>query len=171
MIEGPGHVPIDQIEANVLLEKKLCYGAPFYVLGPLVTDVASGYDHIACAIGGAIAAAAGADYLCYVTPGEHLRLPTLEEVKEGVIAARIAAHAGDIGKGIKGALDWDTMMSQARKNLDWEQQVALSIDPQHARQVREESKPHQRDVCTMCGEYCAVKLVEESLKSSRSRKK
>jgi phosphomethylpyrimidine synthase len=167
MIEGPGHVPIDQIEANVLLEKKLCYGAPFYVLGPLVTDVASGYDHIACAIGGAIAASAGADYLCYVTPGEHLRLPTTEEVREGVIAARIAAHAGDIGKGLPGALQWDHQMSQARKRLDWEQQLTLSIDPRHARQVRQQSKPHEDRACTMCGEYCAVKMVEEALKAPR----
>jgi len=173
MIEGPGHVPIDQIEANVLLEKKLCYGAPFYVLGPLVTDVASGYDHIACAIGGAIAASAGADFLCYVTPGEHLRLPTPEEVREGVIAARIAAHAGDIGKGLPGALHWDREMSQARKQLDWEKQLTLSIDPGHARRVREQSQPHEEKACTMCGEYCAVKLVEEALKkkdsSARSR--
>ena len=167
MIEGPGHVPIDQIEANVLLEKKLCHGAPFYVLGPLVTDVASGYDHIACAIGGAIAAAAGADFLCYVTPGEHLRLPTIDEVREGVIAARIAAHAGDIGKGLPGALGWDREMSQARKQLDWEKQLTLSIDPRHARQVREQSKPHEDKACTMCGEYCAVKMVEEVLKAPR----
>jgi len=164
MIEGPGHVPIDQIEANVLLEKRLCHGAPFYVLGPLVTDVASGYDHIACAIGGALAASVGADFLCYVTPGEHLRLPTAEEVREGVIAARIAAHAGDIAKGIKGALDWDEQMSSARKALDWERQIQLSIDPEHARRAREESRPHTEDVCTMCGEYCALKLVEEVLK-------
>jgi phosphomethylpyrimidine synthase len=170
MIEGPGHVPIDQIEANVLLEKKLCYGAPFYVLGPLVTDVASGYDHIACAIGGAIAASAGADFLCYVTPGEHLRLPTPEEVREGVIAARIAAHAGDIGKGLPGALRWDREMSQARKKLDWGKQLSLSIDPQHARRVREQSAPHEDKVCTMCGEYCAVKMVEEALKSPQKNK-
>ena len=169
MIEGPGHVPINQIEANVLLEKKLCYGAPFYVLGPLVTDVASGYDHIACAIGGAIAASAGADFLCYVTPGEHLRLPTTEEVREGVIAARIAAHAGDIGKGLPGALHWDHEMSQARKQLDWEKQLLLSIDPRHARQVREQSKPHEDRACTMCGEYCAVKMVEEALKAPKAR--
>ncbi len=165
MIEGPGHVPIDQIEANVLLEKRLCYGAPFYVLGPLVTDVASGYDHIACAIGGAIAASAGADFLCYVTPGEHLRLPTTEEVREGVMAARVAAHAGDIGKGLPGALDWDREMSRARKHLDWEKQLSLSIDPQHARQVRQQSQPHEDKACTMCGDYCAVKMVEEALKT------
>jgi phosphomethylpyrimidine synthase len=171
MIEGPGHVPIDQIEANVLLEKKLCHGAPFYVLGPLVTDVASGYDHIACAIGGALAASAGADFLCYVTPGEHLRLPTVQEVREGVIAARIAAHAGDIAKGVKGALEWDLQMSTARKDLNWKRQIELSIDPEHARRAREESRPHAGDVCTMCGEYCAVKLVEEALKSPRRKER
>jgi len=165
MIEGPGHVPIDQIEANVLLEKKLCHGAPFYVLGPLVTDVASGYDHISCAIGGALAASVGADFLCYVTPGEHLRLPTLAEVREGVIATRIAAHAGDIAKGVRGALEWDLEMSKARKHLDWERQIALSIDPAHAREVRSKSKPQEGGVCTMCGEYCAVKLVEEALRA------
>lgn len=167
MIEGPGHVPLDQVEANVLLEKKLCYGAPFYVLGPLVTDVASGYDHIACAIGGALAASVGADFLCYVTPGEHLHLPTVQEVREGVIAARIAAHAGDIAKGIKGALEWDLQMSKARKELNWDRQIELSIDPLRARRAREESQPHTGDVCTMCGEYCALKLVEEVLKTSR----
>ncbi len=167
IIEGPGHMPIDQIEANVLLEKKLCHGAPFYVLGPLVTDVASGYDHISCAIGGALAASVGADFLCYVTPGEHLRLPTVQEVREGVIATRIAAHAGDIAKRVVGALDWDLQMSRARKLLDWERQLDLSIDPQHARRVREESQPHTGDVCTMCGEYCALKLVEEALKVPR----
>jgi phosphomethylpyrimidine synthase len=159
------------VEANVLLEKKLCHGAPFYVLGPLVTDVASGYDHIACAIGGALAAGSGADFLCYVTPGEHLRLPTMEEVREGVIAARIAAHAGDIAKGVAGALEWDIHMSQARKNLDWERQIELSIDPQHARRAREESKPRTGDVCTMCGQYCAVKLVEEVLRTPRPKEK
>lgn len=170
MIEGPGHVPIDQVEANVLLEKKLCHGAPFYVLGPLVTDVASGYDHIACAIGGALAASAGADFLCYVTPGEHLRLPTVQEVREGVIAARIAAHAGDIAKGVKGALEWDLQMSSARKDLNWKRQIELSIDPEHARRAREESRPQAGDVCTMCGEYCAVKLVEEALKAPPRKK-
>ena len=132
--------------------------------------MASGYDHIACAIGGAVAASAGADFLCYVTPGEHLRLPTVQEVREGVIAARIAAHAGDIAKGVIGALEWDIQMSQARKDLDWDRQIALSIEPQHARKAREESKPRLGDVCTMCGEYCAVKLVEEVLGSRRSKK-
>jgi phosphomethylpyrimidine synthase len=129
MIEGPGHVPINQIEANVLLQKRLCHGAPFYVLGPLVTDIAPGYDHITCAIGGAIAAAAGADFLCYVTPSEHLRLPTVEDVREGVMAARIAAHAGDIAKGVRGAMEKDVAMARCRKKLDWEGQFNLSIRP------------------------------------------
>ncbi len=164
MIEGPGHIPLDQVEANVLLEKKLCYGAPFYVLGPLVTDIAPGYDHIGCAIGGAIAAGAGADFLCYVTPGEHLKLPGVKEVREGVMAARLAAHAGDLVKGIRGAWDWDQKMSEARKRLDWEEQIRLSLDPELARRAREESQPKLSDVCTMCGEYCAVKLVEKALR-------
>jgi len=164
MIEGPGHIPLDQVEANVLLEKRLCYGAPFYVLGPLVTDIAPGYDHIGCAIGGAIAAGAGADFLCYVTPGEHLKLPGVKEVREGVMAARVAAHAGDLVKGVKGAWDWDQKMSEARKKLDWEEQIRLSLDPELARRAREESQPKLSDVCTMCGEYCAVKLVEKALK-------
>lgn len=164
MIEGPGHIPLDQVEANVLLEKKLCYGAPFYVLGPLVTDIAPGYDHIGCAIGGAIAAGAGADFLCYVTPGEHLKLPGVKEVREGVMATRLAAHAGDLVKGVKGAWDWDQKMSEARKKLDWEEQIRLSLDPELARRAREESQPKLSDVCTMCGEYCAVKLVEKVLR-------
>lgn len=164
IIEGPGHVPLDQIQANVLLEKRLCQGAPFYVLGPLVTDVAPGYDHITGAIGGAIAAMAGADFLCYVTPSEHLRLPTLEDVREGVIASKIAAHAADIAKGVKGALDWDIAMSKARKALDWEQQIALSIDPKRAREFRQSAQPQVSEVCTMCGEYCAIKTVGEYLK-------
>lgn len=164
IIEGPGHVPLDQIQANVLLEKRLCQGAPFYVLGPLVTDVAPGYDHITGAIGGAIAAMAGADFLCYVTPSEHLRLPTLEDVREGVIASRIAAHAADIAKGIPGAMEWDIAMSRARKALDWEQQIALSVDPKRAREFRQSAQPVLSDVCTMCGEYCAIKTVGEYLK-------
>jgi phosphomethylpyrimidine synthase len=164
IIEGPGHVPLDQIQANVLLEKRLCQGAPFYVLGPLVTDVAPGYDHITGAIGGAIAAMAGADFLCYVTPSEHLRLPTLEDVKEGVIASKIAAHAADIAKGIPGAMEWDIAMSRARKALDWEQQIALSVDPKRAREFRQSAQPVLSDVCTMCGEYCAIKTVGEYLK-------
>ncbi|GAG61425.1 unnamed protein product, partial [marine sediment metagenome] len=140
IIEGPGHMPIDQIEANVLLEKKICGGAPFYVLGPLVTDISPGYDHIAGAIGGALAGYWGADYLCYLTPSEHLRLPTVDDVREGVIITRIAAHAADIAKGTSGALNKDIEMARARKNLDWEKQISLSIDPEKARRYRKESK-------------------------------
>jgi len=161
MIEGPGHMPLNQIEANILLQKRLCHNAPFYVLGPLVTDIAPGYDHITSAIGGAIAAKAGADFLCYVTPSEHLRLPTVEDVREGVIASRIAAHAGDIAKGVKGAMDWDMNMSRARKALNWDEQIRLSIDPQKARALRESSPPSDKDVCTMCGSLCAIKVSGE----------
>ncbi|MDP3142546.1 MAG: phosphomethylpyrimidine synthase ThiC [Candidatus Omnitrophota bacterium] len=163
MIEGPGHVPINQIAKNVMLEKKLCNQAPFYVLGPLVTDIASGYDHISSAIGGALAASLGADFLCYVTPSEHLRHPDIHDVKEGVIAARIAAHAADIAKGIKSAREWDRQMSLARKKRDWKRQIKLSIDPDKAKKYRESSQPKQRDVCTMCGEYCSIKLIEECM--------
>ena len=162
MIEGPGHVPIDQIPANVQLEKRLCSGAPFYVLGPLVTDVAPGYDHITAAIGGAIAAAAGVDFLCYVTPAEHLRLPTIEDVKEGVIAARIAAHAGDLVKGVKGAREWDEEMSRRRKALDWNGMFELAIDPEKAKRFREESEAAKDAVCTICGKLCAMKLDSET---------
>ena len=158
MIEGPGHMPIDQIEANVILEKKLCGGAPFYVLGPLVTDIAPGYDHITSAIGGAIAAASGADFLCYVTPSEHLRLPTVEDVRMGVIASKIAAHAGDIAKKIPGAIDRDIEMSRNRKALNWDEQIRLSIDPATAKALRESSPPMDTDVCTMCGSLCAMKI-------------
>lgn len=158
MIEGPGHMPMNQIEANILLEKRLCHGAPFYVLGPLVTDIAPGYDHITSAIGGAIAAMAGADFLCYVTPSEHLRLPTVEDVKEGVIASKIAAHAGDLAKGIKGAIEMDIEMAKARRALDWEGQIRLSLDPEKARHLRETSPPSDREVCTMCGSLCAIKM-------------
>lgn len=164
MIEGPGHMPMNQIEANVLLEKKVCKGAPFYVLGPLTTDIASGYDHIAGAIGGAIAGMAGADFLCYVTPAEHLKLPSVQDVREGVIAARIAAHAADIAKGNKRAMEKDNKMSKARKKLDWEKQISLSIDPDKARLYRSQSQPKTKDVCTMCGEFCAIKLVKAYFK-------
>ncbi len=160
MIEGPGHVPLNQIEANVLLQKRLCHGAPFYVLGPLVTDIAPGYDHITSAIGGALAAAAGADFLCYVTPSEHLRLPTVEDVREGVMAARIAAHAADIAKGIRGALDKDVRMARHRKRLDWEGQFAVSLDPERARRLRDESGVADHGACTMCGEFCAYKVMD-----------
>ena len=166
MIEGPGHVPMDQIEANVLLEKSLCNGAPFYVLGPLVTDIAPGYDHITSAIGGAIAAAAGADFLCYVTPSEHIRLPTLEDVKEGVIASKIAAHAADIAKGIRGAMDRDIAMSKARAKRDWKDQFELAIDKSRPVEYRNASQPAKKDVCTMCGEYCSIKTAEKCLRGA-----
>ena len=158
MIEGPGHMPIPQIEANILLQKRLCHGAPFYVLGPLVTDIAPGYDHITSAIGGAIAGAAGADFLCYVTPSEHLRLPTIEDVKEGVIASKIAAHAADIAKGVRGAMNRDIQMAKARKSLNWDEQIRLSLDPERARLLRESSPPADKEVCTMCGSLCAIKV-------------
>jgi len=163
MVEGPGHMPFDQIAANMKLEKQLCKGAPFYVLGPLVTDVAPGYDHITSAIGGTMAAIAGADFLCYVTPAEHLGLPTLEDVREGVIASRIAAHAADIVKGVKGAWEWDLEMAKARKALDWEKQIELSIDPEKARRYRKERNNDNTETCTMCGEFCAMKVVGEYL--------
>ncbi|MCD8215507.1 MAG: phosphomethylpyrimidine synthase ThiC [Clostridiales bacterium] len=163
MIEGPGHMPLDQIEANMKIQKTLCHGAPFYVLGPLVTDIAPGYDHITSAIGGAIAATYGASFLCYVTPAEHLRLPTLEDVKAGIIASKIAAHAADIAKGIKGAKDWDYKMSAARKKLDWEAMFGLALDPEKARRYRAESKPEKEDTCTMCGNFCAVKNMNRIL--------
>ena len=143
--------------------KKLCCNAPFYVLGPIVTDVAPGYDHITSAIGGAIAGEAGADFLCYVTPGEHLKLPDVDDVKQRVIATRIAAHAADIAKGLPRAMEWDNAMSAARKELNWEEQIRLAIDPEHARKLREQTKPHEDDVCSMCGEYCAIKMVDKAL--------
>ncbi|MRR15400.1 MAG: phosphomethylpyrimidine synthase ThiC [Deltaproteobacteria bacterium] len=158
MIEGPGHVPITEVEANIKLQKKVCQGAPFYVLGPLPTDIAPGYDHITSAIGGAIAGAAGADFLCYVTPAEHLRLPTLADVRDGVIAARIAAHIADIAKGVKGARERDRKMSECRKAFDWQGQVDLSIDPERTVALLEKSKSADDEGCTMCGEFCAIKL-------------
>ena len=164
MIEGPGHVPLDQIETNVILQKKLCRHAPFYVLGPLVTDIAAGYDHVACAIGGALAGAAGADFLCYVTPAEHLCLPDVHDVREGVVVTRIAAHAADIAKGNKIAVERDRQMSVARKNLDWNTQMKLAIDPEKAKKYREQSPPAEDDVCTMCGKYCAIKQLREYFK-------
>jgi phosphomethylpyrimidine synthase len=161
MIEGPGHVPLDQIATNIQLEKKLCKGAPFYVLGPLVTDVAPGYDHVVCAIGGALAGYHGADFLCYVTPAEHLKLPSAQDVREGVIATRIAAHAADVARGLAKARAWDDEIAQARKALDWERQIELSIDPYKARHYRQESRPLLDEVCTMCGKFCAIKMVKE----------
>ncbi len=163
MVEGPGHMPLNQIAANMEIQKTLCQGAPFYVLGPLVTDVAPGYDHITAAIGGAIAATYGASFLCYVTPAEHLRLPNLDDVKEGIIASRIAAHAADIAKGIKGARDWDDQMSTARKKLDWEEMFNLCMDPEKARRYRSEAKPEKEDTCSMCGNFCAVKNMNRIL--------
>lgn len=165
IIEGPGHLPISDIEANVILEKKLCNNAPFYVLGPLITDVALGYDHITAAIGGAIAAMHGADFLCYVTPSEHLRLPNIEDVRLGVIASRIAAHAADIAKNIPGSIEWDIKVSRARKKRSWQQQFKLSMDKNRAKEYRKQSKPQHSDVCTMCGDYCSMKIVEKNLKA------
>jgi phosphomethylpyrimidine synthase len=164
MIEGPGHVPLNQIQTNIQLQKRLCHGAPFYVLGPLVTDIAPGYDHITCAIGGAIAAAAGADFLCYVTPSEHLCLPNVQDVRDGVIATRIAAHAGDIAKGVKGAMEKDIAMAKCRKKLDWEGQFALAMDPDKAREYRANSPVSDHGACTMCGEFCAYKLMDDAMK-------
>lgn len=163
IIEGPGHVPLHQIRMNIELQKQLCNEAPFYVLGPIVTDVAPGYDHITSAIGGAIAAWSGADFLCYVTPGEHLKLPSLQDVHKGVIATRIAGHAADIAKGIYQAIEWDNQISKARHDLDWEKQIQLAIDPDHARQLRGEKSTDQPDVCSMCGDYCAIKMVHDVL--------
>ncbi|MGN0399268.1 MAG: phosphomethylpyrimidine synthase ThiC [Blautia sp.] len=163
MVEGPGHMPLNQIAANMEIQKTICQGAPFYVLGPLVTDVAPGYDHITAAIGGAVAAASGASFLCYVTPAEHLRLPNLDDVKEGIIASRIAAHAADIAKGVKGATDWDNAMSTARKKLDWEEMFNLCLDPEKARRYRAEAKPEKEDTCSMCGNFCAVKNMNRIL--------
>jgi phosphomethylpyrimidine synthase len=168
MIEGPGHLPLDQVATNVQLEKSLCRGAPFYVLGPLVTDVGAGYDHITAAIGGAIAAATGADFLCYVTPTEHLSLPNVEDVKEGVIASRIAAHAGDIVKGVKSAKEWDEQMSKARKALDWETQAKLSLDPELSQQIHSKI-PASGATCSMCGKYCAMAIVEKYLGISATK--
>ncbi len=158
MIEGPGHVPLNQVETNIKLQKSLCVGAPFYVLGPLVTDIAPGYDHITSAIGGAIAAGAGADFLCYVTPAEHLRLPSAEDVKNGVIAAKIAAHAGDIAKGVKNAIQKDIAMSNFRKTMNWEGQYNSALDPEKAREMRSAIALKDDKVCSMCSSYCSIKL-------------
>ncbi|MCJ7720763.1 MAG: phosphomethylpyrimidine synthase [Candidatus Hadarchaeum sp.] len=163
MVEGPGHLPLDHVEANVKLEKTICKGAPFYVLGPLVTDIAPGYDHIVGAIGGALAAWAGADFLCYVTGSEHVCLPTIEDVKEGVIAAKIAAHVADVVKGID--VERDAAMARARKELNWEKQFELAIDPEKARELRRKRPPLlDPNVCAMCGKFCAIKMVDDYLK-------
>ena len=162
MVEGPGHVPMNQVVSQVQLQKELCKGVPFYVLGPIVTDIAPGYDHITSAIGGAIAAAAGADFLCYVTPTEHLSLPSPADVRNGVMAARIAAHAADIAKGIKSAWEWDKTMSQLRRKRDWEGQFNTCIDPVLARSIREKGRPQNDEVCSMCAEYCVFKLSDKA---------
>jgi phosphomethylpyrimidine synthase len=164
MVEGPGHVPLDQVEMNIKLQKRVCHEAPFYVLGPLVTDIAPGYDHIVSAIGGAIAAAAGADFLCYVTPAEHLGLPTIDDVREGLIASKIAAHAADIVKGVKGAIDRDLALSRARKKLDWAAQKKLVIDPHKFGEIRKKRRS-KSTACSMCGEYCAMRIVSRFLDS------
>lgn len=171
MIEGPGHMAINEIAGNMMMEKRLCHGAPFYVLGPIVTDVAPGYDHITSAIGGAIAAANGADFLCYVTPAEHLRLPDLDDMKEGIIAARIAAHAADIAKGIPGARDWDNAMSAARADVDFPRMIELAMDPEKAKRYRETSAPESEDTCTMCGEMCPMRNMKKILNGEELRLK
>ncbi|OGL46557.1 MAG: phosphomethylpyrimidine synthase [Candidatus Schekmanbacteria bacterium RBG_13_48_7] len=168
MVEGPGHVPLDQIETNVKLQKSLCKDAPFYVLGPIVTDIAPGYDHITSAIGGALAAWAGADFLCYVTPSEHLRLPDLEDVRVGVVTAKIAAHAADIAKHIPGAAAKDLQMAIARKNLDWETQKNCSLDPEKMKVIRESRPPQDEEVCSMCGRFCSIKSIENISRETHS---
>ncbi len=163
MIEGPGHMALNEIAANVLLEKRLCHNAPFYVLGPLVTDIAPGYDHITAAIGGAVAAMSGADFLCYVTPAEHLRLPDLEDVREGIVATKIAAHAADIAKGLPGAREIDNQMSDARQKVDWESMFSHAIDPARAREYHDSLPPSEQHTCSMCGKMCAMKTVNRIL--------
>ncbi|UCH81383.1 MAG: phosphomethylpyrimidine synthase ThiC [Nitrospiraceae bacterium] len=164
IIEGPGHVPLNQVELNIKMQKEICRGAPFYVLGPLVTDIGMGYDHISAAIGGAVGGAAGADFLCYVTPAEHIRLPNIDDVKEGVIASKLAAHAADIAKGVKGAIDIDNEMARRRKALDWNGQIELSLNPEKVRSYRSEIPPTESQVCSMCGDFCAIKTVKEALR-------
>ena len=161
MIEGPGHMAMNEIAANMQMEKRICHGAPFYVLGPLVTDIAPGYDHITSAIGGAIAAQAGANFLCYVTPAEHLALPTIEDVHTGVITSRIAAHAADLVRGVPGAREWDLEMAKARKVLDWNRQMELAIDPELAKKKRGARNPADEGACSMCGDYCAVEIINK----------
>jgi phosphomethylpyrimidine synthase len=163
MVEGPGHVPINQIQANIEMQKTICKEAPFYVLGPIVTDLAPGYDHITSAIGGAIAAAAGADFLCYVTPTEHLSIPNVEDVREGVIASKIAAQAADVAKGIKGAWKSELEMAQARKDFNWEKQFELAFDHEKPKKCRERKSTDEEDMCTMCGEFCALRMVRDNI--------
>ncbi len=167
MVEGPGHMAMNEIAANMTIQKRMCHGAPFYVLGPLVTDIAPGYDHITSAIGGAIAAANGADFLCYVTPAEHLRLPDVDDVKEGIIATKIAAHAADIAKGIKGAREWDDHMSAARHKLDWEEMFQYAIDPEKARRYYNSVPLEERHTCSMCGKMCAVRTTNMILEGEK----
>ncbi|MBQ8213054.1 MAG: phosphomethylpyrimidine synthase ThiC, partial [Clostridia bacterium] len=167
MVEGPGHMPMDQIEANMKMQQTICMGAPFYVLGPIVTDIAPGYDHITSAIGGAIAAASGAAFLCYVTPAEHLALPNVNDVKQGIIASKIAAHAADIAKKIPHARDIDDRMGDARRKLDWEEQWACALDPETAKRIRDERKPEHEDTCSMCGKFCAVRSMNKALNNEK----
>ena len=163
MVEGPGHMPLDQIAANMKLQQTICMGAPFYVLGPIVTDIAPGYDHITAAIGGAVAASAGAAFLCYVTPAEHLALPNVEDVKQGIIASRIAAHAADIAKKIPHARDLDDAMADARRTFDWDKQWECAIDPETAKGIRDDRAPEHEDSCSMCGKFCAVRSMNKAL--------
>ncbi len=163
MVEGPGHMALNEIAANMTIQKRLCHGAPFYVLGPLVTDIAPGYDHITSAIGGAIAASSGADFLCYVTPAEHLRLPDLEDVREGIVASKIAAHAADIAKGIPGARELDNKMSDARRRVDWEEMFSYAIDSEKAREYFESTPPSEEHTCSMCGKMCAMRTTNKIL--------
>lgn len=163
MVEGPGHMPMDQIAANMKIQQTICMGAPFYVLGPLVTDIAPGYDHITSAIGGAIAAQNGAAFLCYVTPAEHLALPNVDDVKHGIIASKIAAHAADIAKGVRGAMDMDNKMADARRKLDWEAQWECALDPETAKAIRDSRAPEHDDTCSMCGKFCAVRSMNKAL--------
>ena len=165
MVEGPGHVPLDQVAANMKVQQSICMGAPFYVLGPLVTDIAPGYDHITAAIGGAVAAMNGAAFLCYVTPAEHLALPNVEDTKQGIIASKIAAHAADIAKGIPGARDIDDKMADARRVLDWDAQFACALDPETAKAIRDDRLPEDdhSEACSMCGKFCAVRSMNKAL--------
>jgi phosphomethylpyrimidine synthase len=165
IVEGPGHVPLDEIEANVILQKRLSNEKPFYMLGPLVTDIAPGYDHIVAAVGASLSSACGADFICYVTPSEHLALPTVEDVRQGVITARIAAHIGDMIKNKSRTQDLE--MGRARRDLDWEKQYTLSVDPDHAKHVRNSRAPHDEEACTMCGDYCALKIVKQNFNFNR----
>lgn len=169
MVEGPGHMPITDIRMNVEIAKKLCHGAPLYVLGPIVTDVAPGYDHITAAIGGALSASCGADFLCYVTPAEHLRLPDVDDVREGIVASKIACHAADLAKKVRGAEKWDEEMSWARRSVDFKRMIPLAIDPEKARRYRESSKPEEEQTCTMCGPKCPMKTLDEILQNRNSK--